>query len=113
MRKKKNIYAFSILASNKGESLAETLVAMLIISLSMAFLASSIAISVRMSKKATEEDLQNLKQWNHAERAICGEEENEIIDGTIMIEYPSDPVKDTYDGKVSNQDGLYTYWLKD
>ena len=89
MKKRKRSSVFSILTSNRGESLTETLVAMLIISLSMAFLASSIAASTQIGKKAMEEDKKNLDQWNQAELAIGkiqnGDPTSDNINRKIMM----------------------------
>lgn len=113
MKKRKKSPVFFILASNRGESLVETLVAMLIISLSMAFLASNIAGSVRMGKKAAKEDLDNLNEWNQAECAIRGVGESKEED--IVVEFDNETESpEKYKGKVStSEDGAYyTYWLE-
>lgn len=113
MKKRKMSSVFSILKSNRGESLTETLVAMLIISLSMAFLASNIAVSVRMGKTTAQEDVKNLNEWNQAERAIRGEIESGETK-KIVVEVGNE--KQEYAGKASssaNDGSYYTYWLKD
>ena len=117
MKKRKMLPIFSILASNRGETLVETLVAMLIISLSMAFLASNIAVSVRMGRRAAQEDLNNLNEWNQVECAIRGVSENEELlnDKKIVVEFDNEiENSEKYDGKVSiSKNGVYyTYWLK-
>lgn len=116
MKKRKRSFVFSILTSNRGESLTETLVAMLIISLSMAFLASNIAASVRMGKTTAQEDAENLNEWNQAERAIRGVNESGITwtEKKIIVEVGGEQKE--YEGKVSSStdDGsYYTYWLED
>ncbi|MDO5391945.1 MAG: hypothetical protein Q4F24_12775 [Eubacteriales bacterium] len=127
MKKRKMSSVFSILKSNRGESLTETLVAMLIISLSMAFLASNIAVSVRMGKTTAKEDVENLNEWNQAERAIRGVDESGITKTEKKIIVEVDGVEQEYNGivgtvEISPQNGgeadpldeeiYYTYWLK-
>ena len=131
MKKRKRSSVFSILTSNRGESLTETLVAMLIISLSMAFLASNIAVSVRMGKTTAQEDVENLNEWNQAECAIRGVNESGITRTEKMIIVEVDDVKQEYNGIVGTvyiepiepengeeadpleEEIYYTYWLKD
>ena len=128
MKKRKRSSVFSILTSNRGESLTETLVAMLIISLSMAFLASNIAVSVRMGKTTAQEDVENLNEWNQAERAIRGVNESGITQTEKEIIVEVDGVEQKYNGIVGtvhiepenreevdplDEEIYYTYWLKD
>lgn len=101
------------LRSRKGETLSETLVAVLLVGLASVVLASMIGAASRMSARSLERDVKLYAAVTAAETKPDDSAETEKTDSKVRVNVGNAPAKEFTVTFFSDEDGtLYSYRYK-